>query len=73
MAEELEEQKLRTAHLNSGAVGDDIQLDNVWRNCEIDTSVFEGLSANDILMLENVEDMCNDSHSAANEKYENDA
>ena len=64
VAEELEEQKLRTAHLNCGAVGDDIQLDNVWRNCEIDTSVFEGLSANAIFMLENVEDMCNDTVTA---------
>ena len=64
VAEELEEQKLRTAHLNCGAVGDGIQLDNVWENCEIDTSVFEGLSANAIFMLENVEDMCNDTVAA---------
>ena len=63
VAEELEEQKLRTAHLNCGAVGDGIQLDNVWRNCEIDTSVFE-LSANAIFMLENVEDICNDTVTA---------
>ena len=46
MAEELEEQKLRTAQLNFCAVGDDLQSDNVWRNCEIDTSTLEGLSAN---------------------------
>jgi len=64
VAEELEEQKLKTAHLNCGAVGDDIQLDNVWRSCEIDTSVFEGLSANAIFILESVEDMCNDTVTA---------
>ncbi|PFX32945.1 hypothetical protein AWC38_SpisGene2234 [Stylophora pistillata] len=56
------ERRRGTARLNCGAISDNIvQLDNVWNSCDIDTTVVEGLSANAILMLENVEDMCNET------------
>lgn len=59
------EQKRRTAGLNCRAIRDDImQLDNVWSSCDIELTAVEGLSANAILMLENVEDMCNDTVTA---------
>ena len=59
------EQRRRTARLNGSAVSDNIlQLDNVWSSCDIDTTAVEGLSASAILMLENIEDMCNDTVTA---------
>ena len=62
VAKTVEQQMRRTAHLNCcAAIGDDIKLDNVWNSYDIDASTFEGLTANAILMLENVEDMCNDT------------
>jgi len=41
-----------------------VQLDNVWTSCDIDTTTVEGLSASTILMLENIDDMCNDTVTA---------
>lgn len=41
-----------------------MKLDNVWNSCDIDTTTIEGLSANAILMLENVEYMCNETVTA---------
>ena len=51
--------------MNGSAVSDNIlQLDNEWSSCDIDTMAVEGLSASAILMLENIEDMCNDAVTA---------
>lgn len=36
----------------------------MWNSCDIDTTTIEGLSANAILMLENVEYMCNETVTA---------
>ena len=59
------EQKRRTAGLNCSAIRDNIvQLDNVWNSCDIEPTAVEGLSPNAILMLENIEDMCNDTVTA---------
>lgn len=59
-----EQIRRRAAHLNSCSLGENIELDNVWDCCEPDTTVFDGLTANTILMLENVQDMCNDTVAA---------
>ena len=59
------EKRRTTVRLNCGAIGDNIvQLDNVWTSSDIDTTAVEGLSPSAILMLENIEDMCNDTVTA---------
>lgn len=47
--------------MNCSVIRDNIvKLDNVWNSCDIDIIIIEGLFVNVILMLENVEYMCNE-------------
>lgn len=58
------EKNRKASHFNSRGLSENINLDNVWSGDDFDKSSITSLTSDTVLVLEDVEDMCNDTVSA---------